>query len=106
MQSQVSRDFASGNRSEMAQCFEGPLSPREPASQVTGSDVRDQCVPFLREVEAMVDHAMKAFDSQISDCVQALINDMPAAGHQKLVVKVSLRNFKSSKIRSTQKKGN
>ena len=78
MQASVTKSLAFSS-DELTACFHGPLSSCESISVTTQEEYKQQSAPFLREVEAMVDHAIKALEVQITDCVEALISDLPTA---------------------------
>lgn len=106
MQSSVTRTFGLNglnSTKELTTCSE--LSSRKSASSTAQEEEKKEFVPFLREVEAMVDQAMKTVELQIADCVKALISDLPTAERDGLNGCAYSRRCRS-KFRSIRHKGN
>ena len=96
MQFSITADLEYGSSNEPAQWFDGPSSSHEPLLDPP-SEKENEVVPFLREVEGMVDKALKAVEAQITGCVQALVREMPDANS---------RTCRSLKFSSTWHRGN
>lgn len=103
MQSSVTRTLGFKSNNELATPSE--VSRCQSASNTAQEEENKEFVPFLREVEAMVDQAMKTVELQIADCVKALISDLPTAERDGLNGCAYSRRCRS-KFRSIRHKGN